>query len=114
MKEITKKRETLFKKGGPQADDSIFVKDLGDLAYAYEDMKQTGDKKIDEMKGIVADFASSIKDDIRKTFVHFISLMKNIEYDVNTEIEVFSAHYRNLTKRRSNWMTFFLSLMSLL
>lgn len=98
LKDLTKKRDLFLKKTGPQADDSIFVKDLGDLAFIYEDLKQTADKKKDEMKEIFSEFASTIKDDVRKTFVHFVSLLKNIEYDVNSEIEVDLVHLEKFDK----------------
>lgn len=54
----------------------------------YEDLKQAGDKKQQFLKQVATEYANTSKDDIRKSFVHFVSLMKNIEYDVNAELEV--------------------------
>ena len=70
------------------------------MALAYEELKLAGDNKIDLFKDVAKEYVNYAKDDIRKTFVHFVSLMKNIEYDVNAELEVFLFQTRNLTKRR--------------
>lgn len=88
IKELTKKREQVLKKQGPEADVSKFVKDLGDLALNYEELKLAGFKKQETMKAIATEYTTTQKDDLRKMFVHFVSQLKNIEYDVNAELEV--------------------------
>lgn len=77
-----------MKKQGAEADVSKQVKDLGDIAMMYEELKIAADKKLDIFKEVAKEYVNSSRDDIRKTFVHFVSLMKNIEYDVNAELEV--------------------------
>jgi len=52
----------------------------------------TKDRNRGELEGIVAENFSTIKDDIRRCYVHFISLLKNVEYDVNAELVVSSVH----------------------
>lgn len=43
------------------------------------------------MRDLTEVILGGIKDDIRKTFVHYISLLKNIEYDVNQEVTQFDT-----------------------
>lgn len=77
-----------MKKQADHADLAKQVKDLGDLAMHYEELKLAADKKLELFRDVAKEYASTAKDNIRKTFVHFVSLMKNIEYDVNAELEV--------------------------
>lgn len=82
-----KKRDQILKKSS-LGDISKQFAELQELSYKYDGLKVIGENKKEYMKSLIKDFAVSIKDDIRRTLVHFISLMKNIEYDVNSEIEV--------------------------
>lgn len=71
-----------------QGDFSKQLADLEELSKKYAGLKVFGENKKESMKNLIKDFSVSIKDDIRRTLVHFISLLKNVEYDVNAEIEV--------------------------
>ena len=75
-----------------QGDISKQLADIQELSAKYEGLKVLGGNKKETMKTLVRDFSTSIKDDIRRTLVHFISLLKNVEYDVNAEVEVCSCH----------------------
>lgn len=86
-KELLKKRDQILKKNS-QGDFSKQLAELKELSDKYDGLKDFGQGKKEAMKNLVRDFSVSIKDDIRRTLVHFISLLKNIEYDVNSEIEV--------------------------
>ena len=86
-KELLKKRDLVLKKNN-QGDFSKQLADLEELSKKYEGLKKFGENKKESMKNLIKDFSTSIKDDIRRTLVHFISLLKNVEYDVNAEIEV--------------------------
>lgn len=87
---MLKKRDQILKKNA-QGDCSRQLAELQELAAKYEGLKAFGETKKESMKELVKEFCASIKDDIRRTLVHFISLLKNVEYDVNAEIEVPSA-----------------------
>jgi hypothetical protein len=71
-----------------QGDFSKQLAELEELSKKYDGLKVLAENKKESMKNMVADFSTSIKDDIRRTLVHFISLLKNVEYDVNAEVEV--------------------------
>lgn len=86
-KELLKKKEQILKKN-PQGDITKQLADLEELSAKYEGLKTLGVNKKENMKNQIRDFTASIKDDIRRTLVHFISLLKNVEYDVNAEVEV--------------------------
>ena len=86
-KELLKKRDQILKKN-VQGDISKQLADLEELSKKYDGLKVVAENKKESMKSMVTEFSTSIKDDIRRTLVHFISLLKNVEYDVNSEVEV--------------------------
>jgi seryl-tRNA synthetase len=86
-KELLKKRDQILKKS-VQGDISKQLADLEELSKKYDGLKAVAETKKEAMKNIVTVFSTSVKDDIRRTLVHFISLLKNVEYDVNAEVEV--------------------------
>ena len=91
LKEINKRREQQIKKVGEQSDDSKFKDEVKELELKYGLIKDKGQRNIDTMRDLTEVILGGIKDDIRKTFVHYISLLKNIEYDVNQEVTQFDT-----------------------
>ena len=88
-KDLAKKRDASIKKNGPDFVDLKLVHDLEALGKKYEAAKKQAVQLEEAFKSQLQESFSNVKDDVRKSFVHFISLLKNIEYDLNAELEKF-------------------------
>ncbi len=88
-KDLAKKRDASIKKNGPDFVDLKLVHDLEALGKKYEAVKKQAVQLEEAFKSQLQESFSNVKDDVRKSFVHFISLLKNIEYDLNAELEKF-------------------------
>jgi EAL domain-containing protein (putative c-di-GMP-specific phosphodiesterase class I) len=88
-RDLAKKRDAAAKKLGPEFIDRKLIQDLENLGKKYQELKTRAVQLEDGFKAQLQDSFSNVKDDVRKSFVHFISLLKNIEYDLNAELEKF-------------------------
>ena len=88
-KVLTKKRDAALKKNGPDFVDPKLVQELEALSKKHESAKAQALQLEAGFKSQLQESFSNVKDDVRKSFVHFISLLKNIEYDLNAELEKF-------------------------
>lgn len=98
-KDLAKRRDTLLKKNSTEAENLKLEADLNTLKIKYEDLKQNSQEGIKSLSNILTETFSNSKDDVRKVFVHFISLLKNIEYDLNAELEVLFVYFLEIRQR---------------
>lgn len=99
LRDVHRRRDAAIKKT-PGADESKFELELTSLSKNYEQLHPMLDRNRAELEEIISTNFSTIKDDIRKCYVHFISMLKNVEYDVNAELVVALSSSRNTTKTR--------------
>lgn len=90
VKDLNKKRDAFVKKNGdkPEEDEKYKV-ELKELELKYTIVKDKSKLTVDKLADLSLSLMNSLKDDVRKSFVHYISLLKNIEYDVNSELAEF-------------------------
>ncbi len=89
VKDVNKRRDAAVKRHGDGTDDEKFRFEMRDIESKYDIVKDRLKIVTDKFGDLTNVLMNALKDDVRKAFIHYISLLKNLEYDMNSELSEF-------------------------
>lgn len=89
VKDVNKRRDAAVKKHGDGTDDEKFRFEMRDIEAKYDIVKDRLKIVTEKFGDLSVALMGSLKDDVRKAYIHYISLLKNLEYDMNSELSEF-------------------------
>jgi hypothetical protein len=90
---LAKQREQINRKGLLNQDvEARITQAFAARSNDYDILKKFALSNLGILRKVAEDTTSKVTDDVRKTYLHMVNLLKNLDYDINCELKVDSVN----------------------